>query len=125
MKQAGDDFRALFARAALEPLRAADPGRMPGGRMGLDGPTASQAEARQRVWAALQALGGIAAPAGSCVWHVVGCEWPLKDWALRAGWGGRPVEVHAAAGILVGALGVLEGHFARRGGRTQNAYDSA
>jgi hypothetical protein len=39
----------------------------------------------------------------------VGCEWPVKDWALREGWGGRPLSQETAAGILVGALGVLQG----------------
>jgi hypothetical protein len=88
-------------------------------------PTARQAEARKRVWQALKALGGIASPAGSCVWHVLGCEWPLGDWARRQGWGGRPVEVHAAAGVLVGALGMLEAHFGTLAARTRRAYDFA
>src|ERR1700733_14974817 len=50
----------------------------------------------------------IASPAGSCVWHVVGCEWTIRDWALREGWGGRPLSEEAASGVLVGALGVLQ-----------------
>lgn len=108
MRQAGEDFRAIFRAASLDPLRAPDLGRVP--RAGRDLHLGARAsEARDKVWAALTALGGIHSPAGSCVWHVVGCEWTLKDWALREGWGGRPLGVETAAGVLVGALGVLQG----------------
>jgi len=110
MRQAGEDFHALFVRASLEPLRAADMARMPHGGRGLE-PGEVQAEARKRVWRALQAVGGIASPAGSCLWHVAGCEWTVKDWALREGWGGRPLSQEQAAGVLVAALGVLQALF--------------
>ncbi|HKF71364.1 MAG TPA: hypothetical protein VKB68_06420 [Stellaceae bacterium] len=107
MRQAGEDFRAIFHAASLDPLRAADLNRVPGA--GRDRHLGARGgEAREKVWAAMTALGGIQSPAGSCVWHVVGCEWTLKDWALREGWGGRPLGVETAAGILVGALGVLQ-----------------
>jgi hypothetical protein len=33
-------------------------------------------------------LGGLGSPAGSCVWHVVGLQRSLREWALRQGWGG-------------------------------------
>jgi hypothetical protein len=107
MRQAAEDFRAIFRRAALDPLRAPDLNRMP--RVGRD-PTLGErgGAAREKVWDAMTALGGIQSPAGSCVWHVVGCEWTLKDWALREGWGGRPLSVETAAGVLVGGLGVLQ-----------------
>ncbi|HJT06982.1 MAG TPA: DUF6456 domain-containing protein [Stellaceae bacterium] len=110
MHQAGEDFRAVFAAAQLDGLRAPDLARVPQTLRDLE-PTARQAEARKRVWHALKALGGIASPAGSCVWHVVGCEWSLRDWSLREGWGGRPLSQETAAGILVGALGVLQAHY--------------
>jgi Domain of unknown function (DUF6456) len=112
MYQAAEDFRALFHRASLDALRVPDPSRVPGGpRDGDTPPTLRQAEARRRVWAALEALGGVASPAGSCVWHVVGCEWSVKEWAARQGWGGRSLSQESAAGILVGALGTLQAHF--------------
>jgi hypothetical protein len=31
-------------------------------------------------------------PAGSCVWHVVGLQRSVREWAIRQGWGGRPVQ---------------------------------
>ena len=110
MRQAGEDFRALFAAANLDPLRVPDLARIPQGVREVP-LTLRQAEARKKVWQALQALGGIASPAGSCVWHVIGCEWSVKEWALREGWGGRPLGQETAAGILIGALGVLQAHY--------------
>ena len=107
MRQAAEDFRAIFQAASLDPLRTPDLNRVP--RVGRDPNLGERAgEARGKIWAAMTALGGIHSPAGSCVWHVVGCEWTLKDWALREGWGGRPLGVETAAGVLVGALGVLQ-----------------
>jgi hypothetical protein len=59
----------------------------------------------------LQALGCMSSPAGSCVWHVVGLQRSLREWAMRQGWGGRPVRQEQAQGILVAALGMLAAHF--------------
>jgi hypothetical protein len=58
----------------------------------------------------MQALGGISSPAGSCVWHVVGLQRSVREWAMRQGWGGRPVRQEQAQGILVAALGMLAAH---------------
>ena len=60
-----------------------------------------QLDARRRVHEALEVLGGINSPAGSCAWHVVGCERSLQDWALRQRWSGRPLPQGHAQGILV------------------------
>lgn len=111
MHQAADDFHALFHRASLDPLRAPDLARLRGGHGPDTGVTERQHAARDRVWRALDALGGIASPAGSCVWHVVGNEWTVREWAERQGWGGRPVTPETASGILIGALGTLQAHF--------------
>ncbi|HUZ74059.1 MAG TPA: hypothetical protein VMU87_13845 [Stellaceae bacterium] len=109
MCQAADDFRAQFARASLDPLGAPDLRRPPqGAGHGLE-LSEQQVEARRRVWRALTAVGGIASPAGSCLWHVIGCELSLRQWALREGWGGgRAMSQETAAGVLVGALCVLQ-----------------
>jgi len=107
MRQAGEDFRALFHLAHLDPLHAADLHRRP--REARETTLSDRRqEARRKVYAAMTALGGIASPAGSCIWHVIGCEWTVKEWALREGWSGRPLKQETAAGILVGALGVLQ-----------------
>lgn len=115
MRQAGEDFRARFAVAQLDPLRALDLSHLRMGERGVrpdrDGPGQRIEAARNAVWRAVQAVGGIASPAGSCLWHVVGWESSLKEWALGQGWAGRRVSQEAASGILIAALGALEGHF--------------
>jgi hypothetical protein len=70
-----------------------------------------QLHARRRVHKSLEALGGISSPAGSCVWHVVGLQRSVREWAIRQGWGGRPVDYKAAGGILIAGLGMLAAHF--------------
>ena len=54
-----------------------------------------------------EALGGISSPAGSCVWHVVGLRQSAREWAIRQGWGGRPVRHEQA----VAALGRFSAHY--------------
>jgi hypothetical protein len=76
-----------------------------------------QLAARERVARAIDVLGGHGSPAGSCVWHVVGTQTSLREWALRQGWGGRPVRQESAQGILVAALGTLAKHYGIRDSR--------
>ncbi|MGH7044957.1 MAG: DUF6456 domain-containing protein [Stellaceae bacterium] len=116
MRQAGDDFRARFAVAQLDPLRALDYSRPRDGsaaasRRRGEEPGSRAEGARDRVWRAILAVGGIGSPAGSCLWHVVGWERSLKEWALEQGWSGRRVSQEAASGILIAALGALAGHY--------------
>jgi hypothetical protein len=115
MRQAGEDFRRRFAVAQLDPLRALDLARLslgdkPASR-GDHAPGLRVEAARNAVWRAIRAVGGIASPAGSCLWHVVGWERSLKEWAQEQGWAGRRVSQEAASGILIAALGALEAHF--------------
>ena len=73
MYDAANDFQAAFIIANLDPLRALPILRVPGtGRE----PELNerQLDARRRVHEAMAALGGISSPAGSCVWHVIGCS---------------------------------------------------
>jgi hypothetical protein len=115
MRQAGEDFRARFASAQLDPLRALDLTHVRVGGRSLrpegNSPALRIEAARAAVWRAVQAVGGIASPAGSCLWHVLGWERSLKEWALERGWSGRRVSQEAASGILIAALGALEVHF--------------
>ena len=77
MYNAARDFQAAFVIAHLEPLQALPMLRVPG-----TGPpselNAFQLDARHRIRDALDALGGLSSPAGSCVWHVVGGERSLE-----------------------------------------------
>lgn len=110
MRQAGEDFRARFAAAQLDPLRALDIARLRvggGKRVDPHGPGLRIEAARDAVWRAIQTVGGLTSPAGSCLWHVLGWECSLKEWAAEQGWSGRQVSQEAASGILVAALGAL------------------
>jgi hypothetical protein len=109
MHDAGQDFQVSFIVAQLDPMRAVPILRVPGtGRE----PELNerQLDARRRVHQAMAALGGISSPAGSCVWHVVGLQRSVREWAIRQGWGGRPLDHKSAGGILIAALGVLAAH---------------
>jgi Domain of unknown function (DUF6456) len=110
MHDAAKDLQAAFIVANLDPLRALPILRVPGTGREPD-LNERQLDARRRVHKALEALGGISGPAGSCVWHVVGLQRSVREWALRQGWGGRPVRQEQAQGILVAALGVLAAHY--------------
>jgi hypothetical protein len=110
MHDAAKDFQASFIVAKLDPLRALPILRVPGTGREPES-TERQLHARRRVHQAMAALGGISSPAGSCVWHVVGLQHSVRQWAMRQGWGGRPVRQEQAQGILVAALGVLAGQF--------------
>ena len=113
MHDAAKDLEAAFIVANLDPLRAIPILRVPGTGREPD-LNERQLDARRRVHKALEALGGISSPAGSCVWHVVGLQRSVREWAIRQGWGGRAVRQEQAQGILVAALGMLEKQNQRR-----------
>jgi hypothetical protein len=109
LDDAAKDFQASFIVAQLDCLRAVPILRVPG--TGRESELSErQLHARRRVHQAMAALGGISSPAGSCVWHVVGLQRTVREWAMRQGWGGRPVRQEQAQGILVAALGMLAAH---------------
>jgi hypothetical protein len=110
MHDAARDFQASFIVANLDPLRALPIVRVSGNGREPD-LNERQLHARRRVHKALEALGGISSPAGSCVWHVIGLQRSVREWAMRQGWGGRPVRQEQAQGILIAALGMLARHF--------------
>ena len=117
MHEAGQAFRAAFRLAALDPLKARSLVWMP--RTTGERITDRTLAARENVYRAMDALGGPSSPAGSCVWHVVGCELSIREWAIRHGWNGRRIGHSQAQGILVAALGILAKHYglaARRQG---------
>jgi hypothetical protein len=51
------------------------------------------------------------------VWHVIGLQRSVREWAMQQGWGGRPVRQEQAQGILVAGLGMLTAHFAYGGAK--------
>jgi hypothetical protein len=108
MHDAARAFQTSFAIANLDPIRTTPFLRVPGAG-GEPDLNERQLDARRRVHAALQALGGINSPAGSCLWHVAGCGCSIREWAIRRGWSGRSVRQEQAQGILIAALGVLAG----------------
>jgi Domain of unknown function (DUF6456) len=108
MHDAARAFQAAFVVANLDPIRARPLLRLPGTGREPD-LNERQLDARRRVHEAMQALGGINSPAGSCVWHVVGLQRSLREWATRQGWNGRPIRQEQARGVLVAALGVMAG----------------
>lgn len=117
MRQAGEDFRDCFAVAQLDPLSAFDISRPRiGSRSGfrsVEEPGSRIENARKVIWRATLAVGGLGSAGGSCLWHVVGWQQSLKEWALEQGWNGRRVSQEAASGILIASLGTLEAHFAQ------------
>lgn len=117
MAVAGWRFRDDFALGGLDALRAAPMDRVGGGWHG-DAPTVRQQAARDRVADALSIVGGRTSPAGACLWHVVGEGMNLREWSLREGWARRPLKRETAAGILIGALGVLVAHYGLDRART-------
>jgi hypothetical protein len=106
MHDAAKDFQAAFIVANLDSLRALPILRVPGTGREPD-LTERQLHAKRRVHEAMQALGGLSSPAGSCMWHVVGLQRSVREWAMRQGWGGRPVRQEQAQGILIAGLGLL------------------
>ena len=116
MVDAGRTFERQFILAQLDPLRAPDIRRVPGNGREPD-PDDMTLGARQRVHAAMQALGGHDGPLGSVAWHVLGCGCSVRDWALRQGWGARRVRQEQAQGMLIAALDLLAGHYGLKAGR--------
>jgi hypothetical protein len=106
MHDVAKDLEAAFIVANLDPLRALPILRVPGNGREPE-LHERQLDARRRVHQAMRALGGISSPAGSCVWHVVGLQRSIREWAIRQGWNGRPIDQKQAQGILVAALGVM------------------
>jgi hypothetical protein len=109
MHDAGCLFRSLFRRAALDSMTRSQLIRL-SGKAATD-PSDRTIDARRRVAEALDALGGHDSAAGSCAWYVLGLETSVREWAMRQGWGGRPVPPTQAQGMLVATLSVLAGHF--------------
>ena len=113
MFRAGETFHRQFVLAALGPLAAAAPTRLPVLLSGTryHGPRGSE-RARTHVLRALAALGGPATHLGSCAWHVLGEELSLREWIEYRGANHR--SINFASGVLVSALDLLRVHYEGR-----------
>ena len=109
MHDAGATFRTLFRNAALDRMASSSLLRARGGAG--DPISERNVDARTKVAAAIDILGGHDSAAGSCAWHVIGLECSVREWAMRQGWRGRPVAPAQAQGMLVATLSVLAAHF--------------
>ncbi len=109
MHEAGSMFRTQFRLAALDGVRTTQLVRMPRGTG--DTLTERQISVRQKVAAAIDTLGGLHSPGGSSVWHVLGLECSMREWAMQRGWQGRPVSPAQAQGMFTAALSVLAMHY--------------
>lgn len=109
MHEAGCVFRTQFRLAALDGMRTTQLIRMPKGT----GTTLTerQVASRDKVAAALDALGRTASPGGSVVWHVLGLECSIREWAMSQGWQGKPIAPAQAQGMFAAALSVLAVHY--------------
>lgn len=104
MRQAGERFRAVVSAAARDPLHASDLERILSNNRFVGRISGRSPASRQTVRRVIDHLGGVDRPAGSILFHVVGLEQSVKEWAAGHG---RSQET--AAGILIAALSVLEG----------------
>ncbi len=109
MHDAGALFGSLFRKAAIEHVATSAFLRMPGQR--ADHLSETSVHARIKIADAMDVLGGHDTAAGSCAWHVLGTGASVREWAIRRGWGGRPVSPPQAQGMLVATLCVLAAHF--------------
>jgi len=69
MAKAGPQFCSEFSRAYLDPLQAADIGRVPVSGRRIHECSCHIESARERAWAALEAVGGLASPPIECLVH--------------------------------------------------------
>ena len=109
MHEAGSMFRHLFRMAQLGSMGASSLVRTAGGTP--PGLADHRITAGLRVAEAMDVLGGHDSAAGSCAWHVLGCQSSVREWSMRQGWGGRVVPSAQAQGMLVATLAVLARHY--------------
>jgi hypothetical protein len=106
MRQAGEDFRRVFRRAHVADLQSSDPARPYVSGLGFNRTFCDgSSPARESLWKAIDYLGGMGAQSGNIMWHVVGLEWTIKEWALNYSRQRlRHISQETASGMLIGAL---------------------
>jgi hypothetical protein len=105
MLRAGRWFSRTFDLAHLDQLKAADLARPPGGVGGLSN---KAEDARAIIREVHTALGGAGAPMADGVWHVIGNQITVADWARRTRLGsGQPLSSDVAKGFVIAGLSIL------------------
>ncbi|MDP6875903.1 MAG: thiamine-phosphate kinase, partial [Alphaproteobacteria bacterium] len=99
---AAKKFEEIFHRASLEGVASRDIRLIPG-EGALGGPEPHRIlRARDDVWDAIRALGGIGSPGANIAWDVLGLGMTIKAHAERCQFGGgRSLNPMTATGILV------------------------
>jgi hypothetical protein len=105
MALAAQDFARDFRAAHFDGIKTSSLVKVDASRDAEPAP--GREGARRRVLRDLDALGGLDSPAARAVWHVVGLEESLREWAMTDRWQGRTMRYYAAQGVLVAALAVL------------------
>lgn len=111
MLHAASRFHADWIRAGMVGLRAAKLERLPRGTGGIDGQTEAALDARNRVHRICDRLGGFRQPGFQVLMCVVAEGATLAAWALKERSGPWRLDPNKAAGVLLSALGVLEGFY--------------
>ena len=107
-------FEAIFQAASLHGLASRDPCLMPGGRHTGNAEPHRILHARDQVWEAVRALGGIGTPGANIAWDVLGLGMTIKAHAVRCQFGnGRSLNPMTATGILVQACFTLAVHYGK------------
>ena len=99
---AGRQFEEDFRLAQIDPLRAPDLSRVPG--QGGSEITTATCKAKDRVWEALQSVGGFRSSLGRVLWHVLGEGMSLRQYAESSGGVLRNQTISA---LLKGALEII------------------
>ena len=113
-RQAGERFRNDFRYACLDSLHAVDPRRIP---LQLNTANVHLASghgsdnARDRVFRALDALGGPHSRMASAAWHILGLEWPIKRWAQSRNSPAWLVDPRIARRVFIDTLNELKTHY--------------
>ena len=107
-------FEAIFQRASLSGLASRDIRRIAGPFNPGHNEPYGILRARDDVWEAMRALGGINTPGASIAWDVLGLGITIKAHAERCQFGnGRSLNPMTATGILVQSCFTLAVHFGK------------
>lgn len=103
-------FRANFARAKLDTIATTrlDPTPRAAGKGDQLHRAETITNAKDRIAADVDWVGGHGSPMGDALWNVVGLELSAEQYARRASWGGRALSTRAIVGLLIGALDLLD-----------------